>query len=191
MAKRVPEGEKPYRPLDQSLIRSVMVGGGGGAAVAEIPVPIPADRETKTQVELPPQTPQLRIARPAAQVAPEVRVEQPVAQILRQEPRQAVQTLGPERLDREKRVLVTIGEENDLQRLVTRLAAELGTPLKLSHVLRSCITLVRNCEDELVSHARRTKLTRPGNGNAPELAQFEFSLAQLLTSALRDAKPLR
>jgi hypothetical protein len=85
-----------------------------------------------------------------------------------------------------------VSEEHEVERLVSRIAAELRTPVKLSHILRACITMVLHAEGELVDQAKRFPgLTRPGNGNAPELAEFEHKLSQLVAQAFREAPPLR
>lgn len=196
MAKRVPAGEVPYRPLDKVLVNSVMAGppavqardtsgaGGGSLAVAS-PAPAPAmpqvsvrepqvSREEPTVVTFP---------RPTPPEAPPAR---------RPEPRPApVSEAMLERRDREKRVLLTEAEERDIERLVHRLAGAFRTPVKLSHFLRGCLTAMLNAESELFEKAKLTTLTRPGNGNAPELAQFEHVIAQVLVNAFREARPLR
>jgi hypothetical protein len=50
---------------------------------------------------------------------------------------------------------------------------------------------VLHAEEELIERARKTTLIRPGNGNAPELAEFEHGIAQVVSTALREARPLR
>ena len=47
-----------------------------------------------------------------------------------------------QRLSREKRVLLSADEERQIERLVDRLGEDLGTSLKLSHLLRACMTLL-------------------------------------------------
>jgi DNA repair ATPase RecN len=105
-----------------------------------------------------------------------------------------MQTPGPQpdKLNREKRVLLTQAEEREIERLVSRLAEELATPVKLSHLLRACVTLLRHTEEQIADHARQTgSLTRPSNGDPAALAEFEFRLAQILSAAFRDAARLR
>jgi hypothetical protein len=132
MAKRAPKGERPFNPLDESLVRSVISG---------------------------PPRPDLSYI---------------------------------DRRDREKRVLLTANEERDVERLVERLAGEVGTRLKLSHVLRACYLLLMHAEDEILDRARKAPtLARPGNGNAPELIEFERAIATILSAAFREASPLR
>ena len=184
MAKRIPAGEVPYRPLDKVLIQSVLAGvseqtsgqtvGGGNSAVAVLEAPPRV--ESPRQVANPP--------RPNVAVVPSPPPR-------RLELAAANQDMALERRDREKRVLLTRAEERDVERLVDRLAGELQTPVKLSHVLRASITILLHAEEELVERARKTTLMRPGNGNAPELAGFEHGVAQILAAALREARPIR
>ena len=75
---------------------------------------------------------------------------------------------------------------------VDRLGEDLGTSLKLSHLLRACMTLLCHAEGELHNTAATlAPLIRPANGDAIALAQFEYDLAKLLSKALRDAPPVR
>jgi hypothetical protein len=95
-------------------------------------------------------------------------------------------------MSREKRVLLTSDEEREIERLVDRIGEDLGTSLKLSHVLRACMTVLCQAEGELHNAAMIVgPLIRPANGDAIALAQFEYDLAKLLSKALRDARPIR
>ena len=188
MAKRVPAGEVPYRPLDKVLIQSVLAG---------VPEPEPASaqvvggRSSAVAVLEPPslvEPPRPHVANPPR---PSVATLPTQSSPRRLELATASQDMGLERRDREKRVLLTRVEERDVERLVDRLAGELQTPVKLSHVLRASITILLHAEEELVERARKTTLMRPGNGNAPELAEFEHGVAQILAGAFREARPIR
>lgn len=185
MAKRAPVGEKPYRPVDEALVRSVMAGGGGAegsdgnAAVATgtPPVSMPTSRVTLPAMNADPIPPRVVPAGPPNAASTLRHVGGELEYV--------------ERRDREKRVLLTRPEERDIERMVARLAAELGTPMKLSHLLRASITMLLHAEEEVIERAKRAKLTRPGNGNGPELTEFEHGVAQLLSSGFREARPLR
>jgi len=98
-----------------------------------------------------------------------------------------------EKLSREKRVLLTLSEEREIERCVDRIAEGFGgTPVKLSHVIRSCLAVVRNSESEILRRAKEVGgLTRPPNGDVMALAEFEHELAKVLSQAFRDAPPLR
>jgi hypothetical protein len=87
---------------------------------------------------------------------------------------------------------LTQAEEQEIEHLVSRVAAEVSTPVKLSHLLRACVMLLRHAEDQVVDQARQLgTLTRPSNGNPAALAEFEYRLAQILSAAFRDAERLR
>lgn len=186
MAKRVPQGQAPYRPLDKVLVQSVLAGasdsqvtspaGGANAATAVAEAP---------RVAEPPRMP--------ASPTPTNVVAMPPSPSAAQRREQSAPSpdLALERRSREKRVLLTRSEERDVERLVGRIAGELNTPVKLSHVLRAAITTLLHAEDELVDRARKSTLVRPGNGNAPELAEFEHGLAQILSAAFREVRPMR
>jgi len=147
MAKRVPETEKPYRPVEASLVRSVLSSRNSDAE----------KESSETEAERGPSTPPF--------------VE--------------------EKMEREKRMLLTPSEEKEIDQLVTRLASELGTSVKLSHMLRACTTLLLNCQNDLLRHAQNApRLVRPANGNLSRIAEFDRALARIVTAAISDAPPL-
>ena len=166
MAKRVPKAEKPYEPVKESLVRSVL---NPLAKRRSAPAPEPEPKAEPLEPLPPPPE------RPAATAPAPVET-----------PRRA----GPPRR-REKRLLLSLEEEAEIERLVGRVAAELGTTLKLSHVMRATLHLLRNGEDEIIRHARASSgLSRPPNGDHTALIQFEYRLAQLLGHALQASRPL-
>lgn len=175
MGKRVPVDEKPFNPVEAALIRSVM---------AEEP---------------PPPEPIVRITPPSMGDIPSVK-ENGVQELNgtthlgppRREITSSSKAIPDGKLNREKRVLLTQPEERELERLVNRLAGELSTPVKLSHLLRACVTLLRHAENQIADQARQAgPLTRPSNGDSVALADFEHRLAQILSSAFRDATRIR
>ena len=94
---------------------------------------------------------------------------------------------GPEPFDQLIRVLMCKSEKAALERLVDRLAKKADTPLKISHLFRACVLLLRHSEDALLEEARRgTRLVRPSNGNPMGIADFEQRVAQILLSALKN-----
>lgn len=96
-----------------------------------------------------------------------------------------------EMLTREKRVLLSACEESALEGLVRRLATNGAATMKLSHLLRACIVVLRHSEPELIQHLRLGGgLVRPSNGNGRLLAAFERRLAQKVAAAIRSAPPL-
>lgn len=180
MAKRT--DEKPFRPLESALVREVM--HGNAAAVIQ-----PAPEPVRT----------IELKQPAPTPAPEPErvVEQPTAtpQPPKQQMRPArVPQQSPfvERMEREKRVLLTPSEERAFERVVTGIAAELGTSLKSSHVLRSCIRLVINAENELIERARANGRTvRPPNGDLPAIEAFEKVISSVLQVGIRSSRQIR
>ncbi len=179
MAKRVPQDEKPYRPVDEALVRSVL----RGSISEEVTLP-PTSSKAASPVE-------------SSDVSAPVVTESPLPLALAlpegEEPKSQpeVTATGVEKLSREKRVLLTKSEEREIERFVDRLADELETSLKLSHLLRACIVVLRHAENEILAQAREAaKLERPPNGDPVALARFEYQLAQLLSAALHQAAPL-
>lgn len=193
MAKRVPKDEKPFKPVEEALVRAVMQGqpvGGQATPVTTRPANNVEDGDAPSSpriVEMPRKQSDAQAAALAAATQPRFATSEP-SPFRRVEP----EVGGFATRNREKRVLLTVSEEHEVERLVSRIAAELRTPVKLSHILRACITMVLHAEGELVDQAKRFPgLTRPGNGNAPELAEFEHKLSQLVAQAFREAPPLR
>lgn len=178
MAKRTEE--KPFRPLDASLVQEVM---HGNTAVAQQPTP------TRTiELRQPAQPP------PFARQEPLAPQQQPPRSLATRPAPRARSTQSPltERMDREKRVLLTQAEERAFERAVSGIAAELGTSLKASHVLRSCIRLVVNAETELIERARENgRIIRPPNGDLAAIEAFERVIATVLHAGIRSSRPIR
>jgi len=187
MAKRT--DEKPFRPLETSLVSAVM--SGNTATVIEpsqsvvappiVETPRNADRVSPVEEGIPTTVRSVpRYEPPSPRRAPR-----------REVPASAVSPLG-ERMEREKRVLMTASEERALERLVTNIGAELGTALKASHVLRSAIRLLIHSENELIDRARATGRTiRPPNGDLAAIEAFEKVITNVLQSGIRIARPVR
>jgi hypothetical protein len=179
MAKRAPIGEVPYNPLDMSLAQSV-VKGAGRAQEDKLSL---GDRGGEGSAENPPHASSAPIKAQNAQV-----VAMP-----KQTNQESIRHGANSRsLIREKRVLLTPEEERQVERLVDRVGEQLGTSLKLSHLLRACMAVLCHAEEELHRHAGGLRpLSRPANGDAVALAQFEHALARILSKALRDAPAMR
>ena len=170
MGKRVAPEERPYRPVQEALVRSVL-DPHEAPYVAE---PMRDNGSLLTDTEIAPTAPQERSA--GTQGTTDA----------------ASHALMTEKLSREKRVLLTLSEEREIERLVARIAEELATPVKLSHMLRAYMTLILHAEGEITKRARLTgPLHRPPNGDPVALARFEHQLAKILSAAFRDAPPLR
>lgn len=166
MAKRAPLDEKPFRPLDVSILSSV---------VQHAPEARGAEVEPPRQIlELPSSTISMR---PVAALPPT-----PAASTVPALPR----------LDQEKRILFTREEAQALDRLINNLAVQARAQVKASHVLRALTALLLHAEPQIDQRAgERGTLVRPSNGDFAGLQQFEREIAHILAHALRDAGPLR
>lgn len=90
-----------------------------------------------------------------------------------------------QRLTKAKRVLVTPAEEAELTKLVANIAAELGTPVKLSHLQRACLRLLYHATPQILSVARSADIKRPPNSEPDAIADFEEHVAHLLLVAFK------
>lgn len=198
MAKKLPQNEQPYEPVKAALVDSVLrplapKRNDEPAAPKLAVVPSPAAREQASVASAAPEP-----ARQPERREPAERSETTGAEALeRERPKQQftgrqTRALDAERLTREKRCLLTRVEETELEALVQRVAHELHTSVKTSHVLRAAIQVIRHAEEEIISAARQMgPLSRPANSDATKLAEFELHVATLLSTALRRAPPLR
>jgi hypothetical protein len=175
MGKRVAPDERPYRPVEEALVRSVL------------------DPQEDTSIGEQPQANGLpQVSRPLETDAVAGIPRQGILAGIQGNGHDSSPTSTAEKLSREKRVLLTLAEEREIERLVARVAEELATPVKLSHMLRAYMTLLLHAEGEITKRARLTgPLHRPPNGDAVALARFEHQLAKILSAAFRDAPPLR
>jgi hypothetical protein len=99
--------------------------------------------------------------------------------------------LSPEPFDQLIRVLMSKSEKAALESLVDRLAKQADTTLKISHLMRAFVILLRHGEGMLLEEARRgTRLVRPSNGNPIGIADFERRTARLLLAALKNVASL-
>ena len=179
MAKRAPVGETPYRPLlDPSVLNAALSPVAQSAPVAE---------------------PQRKIVELAKPVIEQRKVEEPKAPLEAQVARVTLERKAPqadpafsEKLDQERRLLLTRSESQAVDRLVSSLATRLNTQVKASHVLRAMVTLLLNSEGEVDRRAGEIgALTRPPNGDLKGLQKFEADIANIIGAGIRDAGPLR
>lgn len=164
MARRAPVDEKPFRPLDVSVLSAVLQH----APEARGDKPPPSPRV----VDLPAPAPRSVLSTPAA----------------------AASAAMPEvpRFDQEKRILFTREETLAIDRLINNLAVRLRTQIKVSHVLRALTTLLLHAEAQVDQRAGESgSMTRPSNGDYAALKEFEQGIARILAHAIRDAGELR
>jgi hypothetical protein len=136
MGKRAPADEKPFNPVEAALVRSVLAPEPPPPEMPSVPVQSSPVTEERRKEEA---------SRPNGPARPKLLRG---VQLHPAAPR-------PDKLNREKRVLLTQAEEHEIERLVSRVAAEVSTPVKLSHLLRACVTLLRHAEDQIADQARQ------------------------------------
>lgn len=189
MAKRVPPDEKPYRPLDEELARSVLLrrkqdNSENQRPNLEIVPPLEAQIEDQ---EEPPKAPG----------------KQPIQVLEEHQPRKATGE-GKEKTEgfvsrrktlvREKRMLLTEQEEELFQDFLGNIRKNLGVKVNTSNLLRASLALLLHSERELLKQCRRVdymRKKRPRNDQPTEIAAFEENLARLFDSAIRNSKPLQ
>ena len=165
MARRAPADEPDYNPLGLSLVRDVLRAPRPAEEVAAArPQPVAPASETSPKVVSPEVAPGLGRGGESSPAAQEKLSYSPPV-----------------------RVLLPTAERRELDQLVASLAGELGTRVKLSHLIRSCLTLLRHSEEPLLKRARKARgLVRPPNNEAIALAEFEEALTDLVGAALRE-----
>lgn len=181
MAKRAPVGEEPYRPLlDASAI---------SAALARTPVATTTQAPTiqSKVVEL-----TRTLEHPTREATPAPSQNNAMRTPLEERRQPFSLENMVEKLDQEKRMLLTRAESAALERLVSSVASRMNTQVKSSHVLRALVTLLLNAESALDRRAGETVgLMRPANGDFKGLQRFEREIARIIAAALRDSPPLR
>ena len=182
MAKRAAPNQQPYRPLlDANLVSETLARGVPPAGTA-MPASIPETPVAKSKiVEMPPELPR-RVEDFRSHAESTVRQ-------LERERRQPLPMF--EKIEQEKRVLLTLGETQAIDRLVTSLASRLQAQVKFSHVARALFGLLLQAEREIDRRAGEGgPLTRPPNGDAQALQKFETSIGKIIAAAIRDAGPM-
>src|SRR5215470_6621 len=127
MAKRIREDDAPYRPVEAALVRSVAAGPKKMSESNVIQFP-----STEEQLEVEEETGK----EPKTNSLPQMR-------------------FGLESFDQLIRVLMSKSEKAALENLVDRLAKQADTTLKISHLMRAFVILLRHGEDMLLEEARR------------------------------------
>ncbi len=92
-----------------------------------------------------------------------------------------------DKLIRQKRLMLSLAEERAIEKLVGRIADELGTTVRLSHVLRACIVILHHAKPQILRRAASIRLNRPPNEMADVLGDFERRLARLLLVSFKES----
>ncbi len=174
MAKRAASDEKPFRPLDASVLQSVMRHTPSAPQAQTLNVTQPASPPAAVAVvEL--SVPAARPAEPSPSPDWQRAVVRPVEPVV-------------PKFDQEKRVLFTREESRAFERLVQNLALRVNTQVKASHVFRALATMLLRAETYIDQRAgEKGTLSRPPNGDYAALQRFEREIASILAHALRDA----
>ncbi len=164
MAKKTPNKDHTFSPVKAGLVHGVL-----SSRTANDVSPVMRFSSNTASPEVPRPPPQARAQ------------QQPV--------------LGPRvacaRFTREKRILLTASEEIAVDAFVQRLCSNGATSLKLSHLLRACMLVLRHSERELIAQVHASPpLIRPANGNSHALGEFERCIAHHVASAIRRTLPL-
>jgi hypothetical protein len=197
MAKRREPGQKEYNPLDDARGR-LPIDDELIRAVVSDPAPAPPPR--------PDERPYLTVV-PGGQNAPataatpqpveEPRYEEPRREDfrregLRRDERPAGKGMALEKLTAYNKFLTTQTEKFELERLTARVSGALGASVKPSQLIRACLVLVLRAESEVIRRAeRQPRVKRPSNTEAVALAEFDQTLAEILSQAFRDAGPIK
>jgi hypothetical protein len=177
MAKRAPSGEEPYRPLlDAGVITAALTKASPASPELQTASSHVSDIRTESF---------RRDGRMTAERQP-ARSQPEDKRMLGAAPQML------EKLDQEKRMLLTRSESIALDRLVGSLASRVSTQVKLSHILRSLVTLILDAESHVDKRAGEVVgLMRPANGDFKAIQRFEREIGKILSAALRDSGPVR
>ncbi|MBV8607686.1 MAG: hypothetical protein JO034_09520 [Singulisphaera sp.] len=180
--------EKPFDPISNKLLSAIATPPAG-----------PAEDPPAPPLAAPPASAPLEAAdgpaegREGAEAGPALK-EGPKPARAQRAKRQVAEKPAPpgrgERLSRAVKCLFTPSEERELRALVGRLAAEAGTSLTLSHLMRPYFDLLLHCEEQLAQELRRADIVRPLNDKTA-LAYFEHQLAEVIHTAFRKTPMLR
>ena len=192
MAKRTPPEQQDYRPVKEQLVRSVLSRrppppesvGSEETVVGPLGPPCPDGADPRAIGRCRPLS--------TSEAKPAGRSDAPRRGKNTRE--NDGQTEKPRRKDltREKRILLTESEEEDIDLLLKAISSELGIRVKFSNALCACLSLLFHVEPELRKQCKRYGKIgkRPSNNEPTEIAAFEESLARLFDGAVRNTRSL-
>jgi hypothetical protein len=197
MAKRREPGQKEYNPLDDARGRLPIDDELIRAVVSDTaPAPVP-HRDEKPHLTVVPDAQSVPAAAPAGEPFVEERHEEPLREeFRREEPRRderpARKGITLEKLTAYNKFLTTQTEKFEFERFTARVSGALGASVKPSQLIRACLVLLLRAENETIRRAeRQPRVKRPSNTEAVALAEFDQTLAEILSQAFRDAGPIK
>ena len=160
MAKRVSSNEQPFRPLNESMVRSVLSHTG--------------------------ESPESNLEQPSNLNLVELNEKSKEEEGEPKNSEDKTPEKPPEKRNREKRFLLSLSEERQLETLAINLSAELETSVKSSHIIRACLSMLLDNKDKVISLAEKAKgVSRPPNGDIQAINEFEKAIGKILKKALR------
>ena len=197
MANRREPGQKEYNPLDDTRGRLPIDDELIRAVVSDTaPAPVPRHDE-KPHLSVVPGASGAPAAAPAPQPFAEERHDEPLREeFRREEPRRDERTarkgITLEKLTAYNKFLTTQTEKFEFERFTARVSGALGASVKPSQLIRACLVLLLRAENETIRRAeRQPRVKRPSNTEAVALAEFDQTLAEILSQAFRDAGPIK
>jgi hypothetical protein len=175
MVKFAKGDEKAFDPISNKLLSAI-----AAPPQDNIPSPAPDDASDDSS----PAEPVSKPAKKSPERSKKPASKRPALKVVNRRPGRG------EQLTRAVKCLFTPTEEQELRAMVGRLAAEAGTKLTLSHLMRPYFDLLLHAEEQLSEELRRAGVQRPLNDKTA-LAMFERELAEAIHSALRRAPLLR
>jgi hypothetical protein len=194
MAKRREPGQKEYNPLDDARGRLPIDDELIRAVVSDAPAPPPQyDERPHLTVAFGVQSGLAGVPTPQPFLEPteEPRHEEPRRDLKRDE-RPVGKGITVEKLTAYNKFLTTQTEKFEFERLTARVSGALGASVKPSQLIRACLILLLRAENDVIRRAeRQPRVKRPSNTEAVALAEFDQTLAEILSQAFRDAGPIK
>ncbi len=171
MGRRL-SAERPYTPLDESLITQVL----------QPPAPSVSSAIVKP--------PGAQLNAPDVSSNPQA-FEASHADSIARAPRREPPALP--RMDCTLRLRVSRQDKREFEAFTARFAAGVDATLKPSNVLRAMLSVLQNAEPVLADLTRHSthSLRRPPNDDAVAYAAFEHCVVRLIDSAVRRSPPVR
>lgn len=96
------------------------------------------------------------------------------------------------RLGPKKTVVLPVDENEEVERLLVGLSADLGTSVNFTDLVRSLLVISTNAQHEIRDRAKNLprRIIRPPNGAYGDVRRFQQELAALVGEGIRRARPM-